>query len=155
MKVSRRRGKPWRGKAEHPRRDAPRSTLLAEAEASCALDDETRRCGECGLRGHHRYRCSRFKFVKRVYSGTCLCGHSHEDHHGGMVMNPKYYDETGEWRSPGECEYFGCNEWGGLDPKGDPHCGDYVDRDDPDPSRRAEWDGTSLPRKRTRKGRKP
>jgi hypothetical protein len=25
-------------------------------------------------------------FRKIIYSGTCLCGHSYEDHHLGMVI---------------------------------------------------------------------
>ncbi len=28
-------------------------------------------------------------FKKRIYSGTCLRGHSYEDHHLGLVLNPE------------------------------------------------------------------
>jgi len=69
---------------------------------------------------------------KRVYSGKhrsgiCVCGHSHEDHHGQMVMNPVYYRKTKEYRYPEECEYYGCNEDGGMDDEGQYHCGQYKD----------------------------
>jgi hypothetical protein len=72
-------------------------------------------------------------------SGVCRCGHSHEDHHGGIVMNADYFKQTGEGRVPGECEFYGCNEEGGLDADGNLHCGNYVDRgiqEEPDMS---EW----------------
>lgn len=47
-------------------------------------------------------------------SGTCICGHNWQDHHLGMVMNPDYIKQTGEYYIPQECEYYGCNEVGGL-----------------------------------------
>lgn len=34
-------------------------------------------------------------FKKRIYSGICLCGHSDEDHHLGMVLNPEAYAVMG------------------------------------------------------------
>ena len=69
---------------------------------------------------------------KRVYSGEnrsgiCKCGHSWEDHHTNVVLNEKYYKETEECYFPEECEYYGCNEYGGLDEDGNDHCHKYVD----------------------------
>lgn len=63
-------------------------------------------------------------------SGICVCGHSHWDHHGGIVMNADYYAQTGESRVPGGCEFYGCNESEGLDDEGNPHCFNYVDAGD-------------------------
>ncbi len=60
-------------------------------------------------------------------SGICICGHSWEVHHLGMVMNLAYIDETGEGYIPQECEFYGANEMGGLDAEGEPHCGQYRD----------------------------
>ena len=78
------------------------------------------------------YNFEQVKNFKRLYSGkhrsgTCVCGHLAEDHHGHMVMNLLYYRKTGEYRYPGECEYYGCNEESGLDDKGQFHCGQYKD----------------------------
>jgi hypothetical protein len=70
-------------------------------------------------------------FKKQRYSGTCICGHSFEDHHLGMVANPEAYEIMGAYYAQ-ECEYFGCNENGGLDSKGRPHCGHYQDKNDPE-----------------------
>lgn len=77
---------------------------------------------------------------KYRYSGICLCGHSWDDHHLGMVCDPKYVAETGESYIPQECEYYGCNEGGGFDDEGNPHCGGFVDRQDPNEERRKQWD---------------
>lgn len=76
-------------------------------------------------------------------SGVCRCGHSHWDHHGGVVMNQEYFAATGEGRVPGGCEFYGCNEGEGLDAEGKPHCFNYedkgvimcdeIDKDDPPP----------------------
>ena len=60
-------------------------------------------------------------------SGICVCGHSWESHHLGMVMNLEYYEQTKEPYLPQECEVFGFNELGGLDADGEPHCFGYVD----------------------------
>lgn len=60
-------------------------------------------------------------------SGICVCGHSWEDHHLGIVMNSDYARETQEGYIPQECEFFGFNESGGLDDKGNYHCGSYKD----------------------------
>jgi hypothetical protein len=62
--------------------------------------------------------------------GVCVCGHPVEDHHCGVVCNPAYYAQTGEELVPQECEFYGCNEDGGLDDKGELHCGHYVDAGD-------------------------
>jgi hypothetical protein len=81
-------------------------------------------------------------FKKRIYSGTCLCGHSYEDHHLGMVLNPEAHAVMGPYL-PEECEFFGSNEDGGLDEQGQDHCWRYVDSEEPDPELRAGWKGTS------------
>ena len=60
-------------------------------------------------------------------SGICQCGHSWEDHHLGMVLNKEYWEGTHEWYVPQECEYYGCNEEGGLDEDGNDHCSGYKD----------------------------
>ena len=62
-------------------------------------------------------------------SGVCVCGHSWEDHHLGMVMKQGAVETDGgpEIYIPQECEYFGCNEDGGKDADGNPHCDQYVD----------------------------
>lgn len=60
-------------------------------------------------------------------SGICVCGHSWEDHHLGMVMNVEYVKDTKEGYIPQECEFFGSNESGGLDREGNPHCFSYRD----------------------------
>jgi hypothetical protein len=81
-------------------------------------------------------------FKKRIYSGVCMCGHSYEDHHLGVVLDPKAYAVTG-LHLPQECEFFGSNEDGGLDENSEDHCIQYVDRDDPDPEARVAWKGTA------------
>ena len=80
-------------------------------------------------------------FKKIIYSGTCLCGHSYEDHHLGMIANPEAYKIMGAYL-PQECLYFGCNETGGLDENGDSHCHGYTDKDDPNKEELARWKGT-------------
>ena len=60
-------------------------------------------------------------------TGICRCGHSADDHHGGIVMNEEYFRQTGESRVPGACEFYSCNEGEGLGPDGEPHCFEYVD----------------------------
>ena len=60
-------------------------------------------------------------------SGICVCGHSWEEHHLGIVLRQEYVDETGEGYIPQECEYFGFNEMGGLDAEGNDHCSHYQD----------------------------
>lgn len=81
------------------------------------------------------------EFTKVIYSGTCLCGHSYEDHHIGIVVNPEALTIMGPYL-PQECEFFGSNENGGLDENGEQHCRRYVDAEDPEASFRAEWRGT-------------
>lgn len=80
-------------------------------------------------------------FRKVIYFGTCLCGHSYEDHHLGMVLNPEALAIMGPYLQ-GECEFFGWNESGGFDENGNPHCMRYVDADDPEESFRVEGQGT-------------
>ncbi len=81
-------------------------------------------------------------FKKRIYSGTCMCGHSYEDHHLGMVLNPEALAVMGP-HLPQECAFFGTNEDAGLDEHGEDHCLQYVDAQDPDPDTRAGWKGTA------------
>ena len=67
-------------------------------------------------------------------SGICVCGHSWEEHHLGMVVRPGATKvKDGDWEGregyiPQECEYYGNNEMGGLDESGEGHCFGYVDR---------------------------
>jgi hypothetical protein len=66
-----------------------------------------------------------------IRTGVCKCGHSWEDHHLGMLLNKAIFDEV--WAVvpdhppyvPQECEFYGCNEYGGLDEDGHAHCGQY------------------------------
>lgn len=62
-------------------------------------------------------------------SGTCVCGHLWTDHHLGCVVNPAMVMTTGgpENYILQECEFFGCNEDGGLDAEGNDHCFGYRD----------------------------
>ena len=65
--------------------------------------------------------------------GICICGHSWEYHHLGVVMNQEYGDATGEAYVPQECEFFGFNETGGLKYEGGDwvdHCQRYKDQGD-------------------------
>jgi hypothetical protein len=71
------------------------------------------------------------KYRKRIYSGICKCGHKFTDHHLSVVMNQDYFEATGDTYLPGECEFFGFNETGGLDAEGKPHCHNYIDKDVP------------------------
>lgn len=61
-------------------------------------------------------------------SGICFCGHKWDEHHLGVVARLSYVNQTGEYYIPWECEYFGCNELGGTDGHGNPHCFNYVDK---------------------------
>lgn len=81
-------------------------------------------------------------FQKRIYSGACMCGHSYEDHHLVMVLNPEACAVLGPYL-PEECEFFGSNEDGGLDENGAEHCTRYIDSEEPDPEARSSWKGTS------------
>ena len=71
-------------------------------------------------------------------SGTCVCGHSWQDHHLGCVVRPgaSYVQSGGVvWEEayvPQECEAYGCNEDGGLDAEGNDHCHGYRDDRLPD-----------------------
>lgn len=63
-------------------------------------------------------------------SGICICGHSWEEHHLGVVMNREYAEKTGEAYLPQECEAYGFNEVGGLkyeNGKWIDHCQNYQD----------------------------
>jgi hypothetical protein len=57
----------------------------------------------------------------------CHCGHPYDDHHNAGIV---------EGIIAGVCEFFGCNEEGGLDDNGNIHCLRYIDTTQPDePSR--------------------
>ncbi len=60
-------------------------------------------------------------------SGICVCGHSWEDHHLGVIVNQKIAEERHEMYVPQECEFYGHNEDGGLDAEGNEHCFGYRD----------------------------
>lgn len=60
-------------------------------------------------------------------SGICICSHSWEDHHLGIVLRQEYIDETHEYYIPEECEFYGCNEMSGKDAEGNEHCWKYQD----------------------------
>lgn len=60
-------------------------------------------------------------------SGICICGHSWEDHHCSVALNPDYVTDPPENWIPAECEFYGSNESGGLDDKGKDHCWKYRD----------------------------
>jgi hypothetical protein len=74
-----------------------------------------------------------------VYSGGCLCGHALDDHHCQMVQDPRVAEILGSTYGPDVCEFYGSNEEAGLDEAGELHCLQYVDRDEPNPQRRAMW----------------
>jgi len=62
-------------------------------------------------------------------SGLCICGHSWKAHHLGIVMRESALHTDGgpEGYIPQECEFYGCNEMGGLDRDGNEHCFGYID----------------------------
>lgn len=68
-------------------------------------------------------------------TGICVCGHKWDRHHLGIIMQPGVAEAIGEGYVPQECEFFGCNEAGGLMPVTDsdgsvdwvPHCSSYRD----------------------------
>lgn len=67
-----------------------------------------------------------------IVSGICKCGHSWEDHHLSMILNPDCLKELPEDHPPyvpEECEFYGCNETGELDEHGNDHCQNYRDKD--------------------------
>ncbi len=67
-------------------------------------------------------------------TGVCICGHSWEDHHLGMILNHTGDgpDAMKEAYIPQECEFYGNNEMGGLDDDGNEHCFGYRDSALPD-----------------------
>lgn len=69
-------------------------------------------------------------------TGICRCGHRLEDHHNGGWLSAEYLATMPQGTRPlfgDECEYYGCNEEGGLGPDLRVHCLRYVDRADPNP----------------------
>jgi hypothetical protein len=65
-------------------------------------------------------------------SGICVCGHSWEVHHLGVIMNEAYAKATLEAYLPEECEAHGFNESGGLGTDGLVHCMNYKDSKEED-----------------------
>jgi hypothetical protein len=103
----------------------------------------------CHSRGSHEQRKQEAMSIdefKQRYSGPnrsgiCVCGHSWEKHHLGVVTNPEYTKQTGESYVPGECNAFAFNEAGGLmlvKGKWVDHCHTYRDnketQDEPCPN---------------------
>jgi hypothetical protein len=80
-------------------------------------------------------------FAPQVYSGVCRCGHAFDEHHLGAIVNEDCLAQLPHGHPPyraQECEYYDCNEGGGMGPDGCDHCHSYVGRDDPDQGRAAE-----------------
>jgi hypothetical protein len=73
-------------------------------------------------------------YPPQYFSGICRCGHAFEDHHLGLILNEDVLRDLPtahpRYRAQ-ECEYYDCNEGGGMGPDGHDHCHHYVDRDDP------------------------
>jgi hypothetical protein len=70
------------------------------------------------------------KYSGENRTGICVCGHSWEVHHLGIVMNLEYIEQTKESYLPQECEAFGFNEAGGMmfvDGEWIDHCHQYRD----------------------------
>lgn len=68
-------------------------------------------------------------------TGICVCGHSWKKHHLGMVVRSEMLEVDNGGKEayvPQECEFFGCNESGGLDAEGNVHCFGYRDSALPD-----------------------
>jgi hypothetical protein len=64
--------------------------------------------------------------MEQAQKKICHCGHQYEDHHNSGLVEG----------IAGVCEFFGCNEEGGLDDNGNIHCLRYIDITAPDePSR--------------------
>jgi hypothetical protein len=62
----------------------------------------------------------------QAQKNLCHCGHEYEDHHNSGLVEG----------IAGVCEFFGCNEEGGLDENGNIHCLRFIDIAAPDePSR--------------------
>jgi hypothetical protein len=81
------------------------------------------------------------RFAPQVYSGVCRCGHAFAEHHLGAIANEDCLAQLPPSHPPyraQECEYYDCNEGGGMGPDGRDHCHSYVDRDDPAQLRAAE-----------------
>jgi hypothetical protein len=67
--------------------------------------------------------------TRHVWSGTCVCGHHADEHHGNCIMvNDGTIEAMGSAVILSECEHFGVNEYWEECPK----CpGWFVDKDDP------------------------
>jgi hypothetical protein len=74
------------------------------------------------------------RYPPQYFSGICRCAHAFEDHHLGFILNEDVLRDLPAGHPPyraQECEYYDCNEGGGMGPDGYDHCHRYVDRDDP------------------------
>lgn len=78
---------------------------------------------------------------RRIYSGMCICGHKVSAHHCYIIVSPEVVEETQSQVSPGGCCAYGSNEYEGLGPDEEDHCGNYVDVGDPNLQRLASWKG--------------
>lgn len=78
------------------------------------------------------------RYLKKVYSGTCLCGHGVRSHHCMVIARQDVVNLLREDVSPGACLVFGRNEDEHL---GWDHCSGYVDVDEPDETIRSSWKG--------------
>lgn len=72
-----------------------------------------------------RRRQAKFRHIavmRRLHGdpGQCLCGHAFHEHHNATTF------QEGPFRwSAQECEWYGFNEAGGVDPGGRSHCQHY------------------------------
>lgn len=84
-------------------------------------------------------------------TSICRCGHALEVHHSPRHLDPEELATEPPGTPPysaRECEFYGCNETGGLGPDLRLHCSRYVDR--ADPSEPEEERGTFTRRARAR-----
>ncbi len=76
------------------------------------------------------------KYTGPNNSGICVCGCPWDEHHLGVVvrLGCLLTDQgTREFYIPQECEYYGCNEYGGrkyneVTEEWEDHCHSYKDR---------------------------
>jgi hypothetical protein len=77
---------------------------------------------------------ARLRYPPQYFSSICGCGHAFADHHLGFILNEDVLRDLPAGHPPyrmQECEYYDCNEGGGMGPDGYDHCHRYIDRGDP------------------------
>lgn len=87
-------------------------------------------CVKCDWTPDPDFKRRKARYSGPNRSGICVCGHSWEQHHLGMVVrlgSVLTEDGVREGYIPQECEAFGFNEMGGLDEDGNVHCFGYRD----------------------------